>query len=113
MKRDDDELTRRALAAPRFDNRQLEIVHPEPDSNETLAEAIKVVLEKDPPVDGSKVAVHVGDRGAVRISGAVLSSLEREAAENDIWSVSRVRSVENQLHVAPSEMLAERFRPGR
>ncbi len=90
---------------------ELQVIRPEPDGNEELAEAIKVVLEKDPLVDGSAVALHVTDRGAVRLTGAVVNTVEREAAENDVWCVLGVRSVENQLEVVPPATPGESYGP--
>ncbi len=92
---------------------ELEVEPPDQDSNEELAEAIKAVLEKDPLVDGSAVAVHVTDAGEVTLTGAVLSPVERTAAENDAWCVLGVAGVNNHIAVVPPTSPTGRFGPGR
>ena len=92
---------------------ELDVERPEPDTSEYLAEAVKVVLEKDPLVDGSEVAVHATDDGVVTLTGAIRSAEEREAAENDVWCVLGVRHVNNWLGVVPPGLPAERSEPGR
>lgn len=79
----------------------LEVEHPEPDSNEELGEAIAAALEMDPIVDGGTIAVHVTGNHDVTLTGAARSPEEREAAENDAWCVDGTRSVDNRLVVVP------------
>lgn len=89
----------------------LEVDPPEEDSNEQLADAIKVVLEKDPLVDASTVAVHVSGQGEVMLSGTVRSPEQRQAAENDTWCVLGVRNVTNNLYIVPPATAEDRREP--
>lgn len=73
---------------------------PEEDGPERIAEAVRVVLEKDPFVNASQI--RVGVRGtAVRLTGLVPNDLEREAAERDAWMVFGVDAVINEIEVHP------------
>ena len=91
----------------------LEVEYPEPNDNAYLADAIKAVLEKDPLVDGSAVAVHVTGDHNVTLTGAACSPEQRRAAENDVWCVPGVRYVENRLIITPPEVPHQRLGPGR
>ncbi len=81
----------------------LEVEPPESDSNEEIANAIEVVLDKDPLVDHTVVHLRVTGHGEVTLTGALPSPEQRRAAEDDAWCVVGVRAVNNQIMVAPSE----------
>ena len=90
----------------------LDVTQTEPDSNEKVAEAITVALEKDPLVRGAAMTVHVGGRGDVILDGVVVRPEQQRAAESDAWCVLGVRSVENRLTVvrppeAPEESIEQ------
>jgi osmotically-inducible protein OsmY len=74
------------------------VAPPEEDSDEEIAEAVRVALEKDPFVDASQIRVGVR-RAAVRLTGLVPTGSEREMAEFDAWYVFGVDKVINDLAV--------------
>jgi osmotically-inducible protein OsmY len=72
----------------------------EVDSDDEIADAVRLVLEKDPFVDAGQV--RVGARNAVvRLAGLVPTDSERDMAEFDAWYVFGVDRVENRLEVHP------------
>jgi osmotically-inducible protein OsmY len=73
---------------------------PEDDGPYMIAEAVRVVLEKDPFVDATQVRVGVRN-AVVRLDGLVPSGTEREAAERDAWCVFGVDNVINEIEVRP------------
>ncbi len=73
---------------------------PEDDGPDMIAEAVRVVLEKDPFVDAAQV--RVGARNTVvYLTGLVPTGAEREAAERDAWCVLGVDDVVNEIEVRP------------
>ena len=78
---------------------QIEVVPPEPDSDEQITEAVMVALDKDPLVDEEQVFVWT-QGGVVKLSGLVNGEPQKEAAESDAWYVWGVREVVNELRVA-------------
>jgi osmotically-inducible protein OsmY len=73
---------------------------PEDDGPDMIAEAVRVVLEKDPFVDAGQIRVGVRNT-VVRLTGIVPSTAEREAAERDAWCVFGVDNVINEIEVRP------------
>lgn len=70
----------------------------EEDSDEAIADAVEIVLEKDPFVDASQV--RIGVRGAaVTLTGVVPTESERDMAEFDAWYVFGVDRVDNRIEV--------------
>ena len=72
----------------------------EDDGPDMIAEAVRVVLEKDPFVDATQVRVGVR-KTVVRLDGLVPAETEREAAERDAWCVLGVDNVINEIEVRP------------
>ncbi len=73
---------------------------PEDDSDDTIADAVEIVLEKDPFVDAGQI--RIGVRGAVvTLTGLVPADSEREMAEFDAWYVFGVDRVVNRIEVRP------------
>jgi osmotically-inducible protein OsmY len=78
----------------------LEVIPAERDSDDDMADAVRIALEKDPLVDAS--GIHASVRGAaVTLAGAVSSAEQREMAEADAWYVFGVDAVTNRLEVRP------------
>jgi osmotically-inducible protein OsmY len=73
---------------------------PEDDGPDMIAEAVRVVLEKDPFVDATQVRVGVR-KTVVRLDGLVPTETERESAERDAWCVLGVDNVINEIEVRP------------
>ncbi|MCL5958298.1 MAG: BON domain-containing protein [Chloroflexi bacterium] len=78
----------------------LEILHPEEDSDGLITDAVKAVLYKDSLVDATAVLVRTAG-GVVMLSGAVGNFAEKDLAEDDAWAVPGVRDVINELTVVP------------
>ena len=72
----------------------------EDDGPDMIAEAARVVLEKDPFVDASQIRIGVRNT-VVRLTGLVPTATEREAAERDAWCVFAVDNVINEIEVRP------------
>jgi osmotically-inducible protein OsmY len=70
----------------------------EQDSDDEIADAVRMVLEKDPFVDASKLRVGT-KRSQVRLEGLVPTESEREMAEFDAWYVFGVDDVDNRIMV--------------
>lgn len=70
----------------------------ETDGPDRIADAVRVVLERDPFVDSSQVKVGVRGR-VVRLSGFLPREAERRMAENDAWYVFGVDDVINEITV--------------
>lgn len=73
---------------------------PEDDSDDAIAEAVRLVLEKDPFVNADQIRVGVR-RAAVLLQGLVPSESERDMAEYDAWYVFGVDRVANEILVRP------------
>jgi osmotically-inducible protein OsmY len=70
------------------------------DSDDEIAEAVRLVLEKNPFVDAAQIRVGVRN-AVVTLAGIVPSQSQREMAENDAWSVFGVNRVVNHITVRP------------
>lgn len=70
----------------------------EDDSADMIAEAVRVVLERDPFVNASQISVDVQGR-QVRLAGLVPNQTGREAAERDTWCIFGVDNVVNAIEV--------------
>lgn len=73
---------------------------PAEDSDDEIAEAVRLVLEKNPFVDAAQIRVGVRN-AVVTLAGIVPSQSQREMAENDAWSVFGVNRVVNHITVRP------------
>lgn len=73
---------------------------PEDDSDDAIAEAVRLVLEKDPFVNAGQIRVGVR-RAVVLLQGLVPSESERNMAEYDAWYVFGVDRVVNEIQVRP------------
>jgi len=78
----------------------LEVNPPEDDGPDMIAEAVRVVLEKDPFVNAGQIRVGVRNT-LVRLTGLVPNEIERQAAERDAWMVFGVDTVVNEIQVRP------------
>jgi osmotically-inducible protein OsmY len=71
---------------------------PEEDSDNEIAEAVRIALEKDPFVEASQIRVGVRN-ATVRLAGLVPTESERDMAEFDAWYVFGVDRVINDIAV--------------
>lgn len=76
----------------------LEVIPQEKDSDDEIKDSAKLVFERDKLVKDSSVLVKVKD-SVVTLSGLVKSTAAKDAAEDDLWYMSGVRNVINQLEV--------------
>lgn len=76
----------------------IEVVSDEADHADKIAEAVHLVLEKNPYLDASQIKVGVRER-VVRLTGYLPSEGQREMAENDAWCVFGVDKVINEIEV--------------
>jgi len=72
----------------------------EDDSDDELADAVRLVLEKDPYVNASQIKATARDY-VVTLTGVVPSESERDMAEKDAWYVFGVDRVVNEIEVRP------------
>jgi len=81
---------------------QLEVRPAEDDNDEEVIEALRLVLETDPLVPATQIAIDCHDF-IVTLRGIVATEEERKRAELDAWYLHGVRRVINHLEVrAPS-----------
>jgi osmotically-inducible protein OsmY len=74
------------------------VLPPEADSDDEIADSVRMALEKDPFVDASQIRVGVKN-SAVTLAGIVPSVSERDMAEFDAWYVFGVDRVDNRIEV--------------
>ncbi len=83
----------------------LDVLPPMEDNDDEVADAVRLVLEKDPFVNASQV--RVGCRNyIVTLDGVVPREKEKDMAEADAWYVFRVNRVVNRLEVSVEAPLA-------
>jgi osmotically-inducible protein OsmY len=78
----------------------MEVVPEQPDSDEEMAKAVRIVLKKDPFVNEERIRVSVR-KSVVMLEGDVPSMPQREMVEFDAWYVFGVDKVVNNLEVRP------------
>jgi len=71
---------------------------PEEDSPDAIEDAVALVLDRDPFVDGSQIRVGVR-HAVVHLTGLVPTESERDMAEFDAWYVFGVDKVINDIEV--------------
>ena len=79
------------------DNR-LHVQPPERDSDEEIADIIRIVLEKEPAIDVLQLQISVRDR-VVSLQGSAQSEENRRVAAWDCWYIPGVHDVENRIAV--------------
>lgn len=85
------------------DNR-LRVEPAEHDSDEAITAAVRAVLERDPRVDASRLAVRTDDR-VVMLIGVQPEPEQRIAAAQDAWFVAGVHEVHNRIRTLDEEQL--------
>jgi osmotically-inducible protein OsmY len=76
----------------------LHVFPPEQETDDELADGIRLVLEKDPLVASEQVIIHAHD-GVVILDGIVANEEERRLAVQDAWYVPGVKDVVDELQV--------------
>jgi len=77
------------------------VVPEEPDSDDEIVDAVRLVLEMDPMLKAETIGVHSSD-AVVTLDGAVRTEEGRHQAELDAWCVFGVERVVNRLRVQPA-----------
>jgi osmotically-inducible protein OsmY len=77
---------------------ELVVRPPEDDSDELVAGAVLLALDRDPFVHAAGIRVDARER-IVTLEGAVPAAAERDAAERDAWCVEGVDNVVNRLEI--------------
>ncbi len=78
----------------------MEVVPLQEDSDEEMAKAVRLLLEKDPFVNAERICVTV-KKSVVTLEGDAPSAPQKEMAEFDAWYVFGVDKVLNRLEVSP------------
>lgn len=78
----------------------MEIVPDQPDSDEEMAKAVRIVLKKDPFVNDERIRV-IARQSVVTLEGDAPSAPQKEMAEFDAWYVFGVDKVINRLEIRP------------
>lgn len=78
----------------------MEVIPDQPDSDETLAETVRVVLKKDPFVNEARLRV-TARQSVITLEGDTPSEPQKDMAEFDAWYVFGVDQVINRLVVRP------------
>ncbi|MDP3089604.1 MAG: BON domain-containing protein [Nitrospira sp.] len=78
----------------------MEVIPDQPDSDEEMAKAVRIVLKKDPFVNGERIRV-AARQSVVTLEGDAPSAPQKEMAEFDAWCVFGVDKVINRLEVRP------------
>jgi osmotically-inducible protein OsmY len=76
----------------------LEEVPREQDNDDELTDAVRLVLEKDPFVNATKIRVTTKD-WVVTLVGLVPNQTMKQMAERDVWCVLGVKNVVNNIQV--------------
>jgi osmotically-inducible protein OsmY len=74
----------------------MEVVPLQEDSDEEIAKAVRLVLEKDPFINVERIRVRV-EKAVVTLEGGAPSAPQQEMAELDAWYVVGVDRVDNRL----------------
>ena len=77
---------------------EVEVVPPEADNEGEIADAVRIVLEKDPLVHAEQIGVRVRNH-TVTLTGAAGTEQERHMAELDAWYLTGVDDVVNEIVV--------------
>jgi osmotically-inducible protein OsmY len=78
----------------------MEVVPLQEDSDEEMAKAVRLLLEKDPFVNAERIRVTV-KQAVVMLEGDAPSAPQKEMAEFDAWYVFGVDKVDNRMEVRP------------
>ena len=72
---------------------------PQIDNDDEVADALRLVLEKDPLIHADQVGIHVHNK-SVTLTGLVGNKEERKMAELDAWYLFGVNQVINEIIVS-------------
>ncbi len=81
---------------------RLAVEPPREDSDDEMADAVRLVLEKDPLVTADQITVRA-ESCRIRLAGTVPRESQKSIAEHDVWYVDGVKGIVNEL-VFPQAM---------
>jgi hypothetical protein len=84
----------------------LEVNPPEEDNDGEIADAVRLILEKDPVIDATSIGVLCRD-GLVTLRGVAASPEQRDMAERDAWYTFGVDEVTNELVLSAERATVE------
>jgi osmotically-inducible protein OsmY len=76
----------------------LHVVPPERETGDELADAVRIIMEKDPLVRVDQLIIRA-EQGVVTLEGSVASDEERQLAVQDAWYVPGVQDVVDGIQV--------------
>jgi len=76
----------------------LVVTPPETDNDDEIADALRLVLEKDPLIHADQIGIRVNNR-TVTLTGLVGNREEKKMAELDAWYLFGVNKVVNRIEV--------------
>lgn len=76
----------------------LEVVPPEEDNDDEVADALRLVLETDPLVPAEQIGIRTHNH-VITLEGMVATEEEKRRAELDAWCLFAVHSVINHIEV--------------
>jgi len=77
---------------------ELVVTPPETDNDDEIADALRLVLEKDPLIHADQIGIGVHDR-VVTLTGLAGNKEEKKMAELDAWYLFGVNDVVNRIDV--------------
>lgn len=77
----------------------LEVVPPDEDRDDEVADVMRLVLEADPELDADLIRTNCSNKVVV-LEGSVPNEHQKRRAELDAWSLFAIRGVVNRLEVA-------------
>jgi osmotically-inducible protein OsmY len=76
----------------------MQVTPPETDNDDEIADALRLVLEKDPLIHADQIGIRVKDR-IVTLAGLVGNKEEKKMAELDAWYLLGVNKVVNNIDI--------------
>jgi osmotically-inducible protein OsmY len=76
----------------------MQVTPPETDNDDEIADALRLVLEKDPLIHADRIGIRVKDR-VVTLTGLAGNKEEKKMAELDAWYLLGVNKVVNNIDI--------------
>ena len=76
----------------------LAVEPPEEDTDAEILDALRVVLEKDPLLNATRIGASCNN-SRITLQGLVRTAAERSLAESDAWALFAVDAVVNDIQV--------------
>lgn len=76
----------------------MQVAPPETDNDDEIADALRLVLEKDPLIHADRIGIRVKDR-VVTLTGLAGNKEEKKMAELDAWYLLGVNKVVNSIDI--------------